>query len=84
MEKLEKISRLTGIKYNVFTSVSILNIAQVMAYLDNGAIPLDIYVSRNRDGNPCLVFVFDRNSTQNLYDLWCKHELIIKDNRDEN
>lgn len=85
MEKFLKRSRLTGKEYDAFDSVSLLNILQIMAYINNGAIPLDIYVSKNKDNKACLVFIFSRTDTKELYDKWCKHELAITyDNGDTN
>lgn len=77
MEEFLKKSKLTGKEYNAFEGVSILNISQVMAYISNGAIPLDVYVSKTKENKPCLVFIFSRPGTKELYDLWCKHELEI-------
>lgn len=51
-----------------------------MAFISNGAELLDIYTSRDRKTNePILVFVFDRESTKDLFAAWCRHELEIKD-----
>lgn len=75
MEKFKRRSRITGEYYYLFESVRILNLKQVTAYIDNGIIPLDIYTSRDDDGKPVLVFLFDREETKEVYDLWCKHEL---------
>ena len=66
----------TGKPYDLSTSVRIINFKQASAYWNNGIAPLDIYPSRNfSTGEPCIVFVFDRERTQNFYDLWCKKEL---------
>lgn len=48
-----------------------------MGYLNYGVELLDIYTSRDKDDNPVLVFVFDKESSKPAYDLWCKHELEI-------
>jgi len=51
-----------------------------MAFISNGAELIDIYTSKDRKtGNPILIFVFDKESTKDLYELWMKHELDIKD-----
>lgn len=75
MEKFKRKSRITGEYYYLFESVRILNLKQVTAYIDHGVMPLDIYTSKDNDGKPVLVFLFDREETKEVYDLWCKHEL---------
>lgn len=85
MTEYWKRSPVTGKKYNYFGDeiVRIGNIYQSMAYISNGAELIDIYTSKNRKtGDPILIFVFNRNSTKQLYDLWCKHELGIKEEND--
>lgn len=77
-----KRSPVTGKKYDYFSNdiVRLVNLQQCMAYISNGAELIDIYTSRDRKTNqPVLVFVFDRQSTKELYDAWCKRELKIKD-----
>ena len=78
-----KRSQVTGKKYDYFSEsiIRIINLKQAMSYLSNGAELMDIYTSRNRKTNdPVLVFVFNKNEKlQELYDLWCKHKLEIKD-----
>ena len=76
--KYYKRSQVTGKTYEYFSDdvVRIGNLYQSMAYISNGAELLDIYTSRNRRTNdPILIFVFQRESVKELYDLWCKHEL---------
>lgn len=75
MEDYTRKSRITGKYFNLFESVRILNLKQVTAYIDNGIMPLDIYTSRDENNKPVLVFLFDREETKKVYDLWCKHEL---------
>ncbi len=70
-----KYSRITGRKYNVFDTIRILNLSQGMAYIENGVLPVDITVSRNKSGNRCLVFYFIKDDTLEVYDKWCKYEL---------
>lgn len=76
-----KRSPVTGKKYDYFSKdvIRIVNIYQAMAYLSNGAEVIDIYTSQDKDTKkPILIFVFNRNDTKPLFDLWCKHELEIK------
>lgn len=75
MDEFIRRSRLTGEHYDVYKCVRIVNIQQVSAYLDNDADLLDVYVSKDNNDKRILVFLFDRNSTKQLYDKWCKHEL---------
>lgn len=69
---MRQISNVTGKSYIPENSCIILNVAQVAAYLDNGAPLLDIYVGRDRK----LCFVFPKDEfTKELFDKWVKHEL---------
>lgn len=66
------ISRVTGKSYIPEDTCIILNVAQVAAYLDNGAPLLDVYVGRDRK----LCFIFPKDEqTKILFDKWVKHEL---------
>lgn len=82
MDEYIKRSAVTGKKYDYFSKdyVRIVNPRQSMAYLSNGAELIDIYTSRDRTtGKPILIYVFTRESTKELYDAWCNHELEIVD-----
>lgn len=70
-----KYSRITGRKYNVFNTIRILNLAQSMAYIENGVLPVDITVGRNKNDQRCLIFYFIKDDTTEVYDKWCKYEL---------
>lgn len=70
-----KYSRITGRKYNVFDTIRILNLAQSMAYIENGVLPVDITVGRNKNNQRCLIFYFIKDDTAEVYDKWCKYEL---------
>ena len=62
----------TGKSYITEDTCIILNVAQVAAYLENGAPLLDIYVGRDRK----LCFIFPKNEqTRELFDKWVRHEL---------
>lgn len=66
------ISKVTGKSYTPEDTCIILNVAQVAAYLDNGAQLLDIYVGRERK----LCFVFPKNEqTKELFNKWNNYEL---------
>lgn len=69
-------SKITGKTYDIKKTIRLLNPQQAASYMCNGAEPVDIYASRHYEtGNPVLVFLFDRESTKDLYDKWCNHEL---------
>jgi len=56
--------------YDIEKTVKILNTKQAGLYI-NAKIPLiDIFWSGGS-----LVFVFNKEDTNEVYDLWCKHEL---------
>ena len=70
------LSNVTNKKYKPSKVVPILNIQQVIAYLIHVVDLLDIYTSidKKTDGK-VLVFLFDRESSKEAYDLWCRREL---------
>ena len=70
------LSNVTNKKYKPSKVVRILHIQQVIAYLNHGVELLDIYTSidKKTDGK-VLVFLFDRESSKEAYDLWCRREL---------
>lgn len=51
-------------------TVRVVNIKQACAYIKNGVKPLNVYYT-NR-----IVFVFDKESTSELFDKWRKYELV--------
>ena len=70
-----KTSEITGKTYDLFSVIRILNIRQIIHYL-NCKVPLmDIEISEDRrNGNPVLVFLFNREDTKEAYDAWCKQK----------
>lgn len=69
-------SKITNKQYKPSKVVRILNIQQVIAYLNIGVELLDIYTSIDKKTeNKVLVFLFDRESSKEAYDLWCRREL---------
>ena len=49
---------------------------QKTLYVKHGAYPIDMYSSVDfNTGKDITVYVFLRDDTRELYDLWCKHEL---------
>jgi len=69
---MRQISSVTGKSYIPEDTCIILNVAQVAAYLNNGATLLDLYVGRNNK----LCFIFPKDElTKKLFDKWVRHEL---------
>ena len=69
-------SHITQREYNLFSCVKIINIQQACAYIDNGVYPVDIKSSiDNKTGKRCVVFLFDKNESKDVYDKWCKYKL---------
>ena len=67
----------SGKWYYASEAIRILDPFQATLYWSNGIEPLDIYPSRNYETNkPLLVFVFNRSETKEVFDKWCKHELV--------
>ena len=63
-------------EYYASEAIRILDPNQAALYWANGVEPLDIYSSRSYKTNKALiVFVFKRDETKEVFDLWCKHEL---------
>lgn len=72
-------SKVTGKQYNETQVVYFGNLLQSMRYMQHGAIPVDILVSKDK-----LIFVFRKEDHVKLRDKWKKHELdpIVEDNGD--
>lgn len=63
-------------EYNASKAVRVLNPSQAAAYWINGVAPCDCYPSRDYEtGKPVIVYIFDREQCQDVYDKWCKYEL---------
>ena len=68
-------SNFTGREYETKKVIRILNAQQAAAYIKHGIELLDLWLSKDKDGKPILVFIFDREESKDVYDMWCKHEL---------
>lgn len=68
-------SNFTGREYETKKVIRILNAQQAAAYIKHGIELLDLWLSKDKDGKPILVFIFDKEESKEVYDLWCKHEL---------
>lgn len=63
-------------EYYAKDAIRILDPKQAALYWNNHVEPLDIYPSRDYKTNKALiVFVFKRDETKEVFDLWCKHKL---------
>ena len=69
MKKI-KYSSLFNKEYNEIECIRIVNTKQAGLYIKHKIIPKDIYWDKET-----LVFVFNKNDTKLVYDLWCRHEL---------
>ena len=69
---MRQTSNITGKSYIPEDTCIILNVVQVAAYMENGVLPLDIYVGRDR--KLCFIFPKDKQ-TKELFEKWRNHEL---------
>jgi hypothetical protein len=53
----------------------IVNPKQRDLYIKHRVFPIDIYPSIDEKGNDITVFIFLREETKDLYQLWLSHEL---------
>ena len=69
-------SSVTGTEYDTNKVIRILNYKQAALYMAHGARLYDVYPSKNsKTGETCLVYIFDRQDTKPLYELWINYEL---------
>lgn len=69
-------SHISQDEYNLFSCVKIVNIQQACAYMENGIYPVDIKPSIDTKTNKrCVVFLFDKNESKEVYDKWCNYQL---------
>lgn len=74
-EKYYKYSSITNRTYNIFDCIRILNIKQAAFYIENNVKLMDLIVSKDRyTGESVFVFVFNKNDTRDVYDIWCKRK----------
>ena len=65
-----KHSELTNMNYQIEKTVKIVNTRQAGLYIKHKIPLVDLFWSKN-----ALVFVFNREESKEVYDLWCKREL---------
>lgn len=74
--KEKNISDTTGLVYDISEMIRIVNSKQAAAYMLNGAKLYDLYATTDYNTKkPIIVYLFSRQETKKLYDLWLKHEL---------
>lgn len=67
-------SQVTGIEYCPEDTIPILNIRQVLYYMQNGIRILDVYPSTDyKTQKGILLFVVDRKETAEIYKKWRDH-----------
>ena len=65
-----KYSKFFDRDYDDTNTVRIVNTKQFGLYIKYGVMPVDILCDKET-----LVFIFNKEDTRRVYDLWCKHEL---------
>lgn len=79
-DEFYRLSTVTGKRYNVFSTIKILNIYQAIFYMEQDIYPVDIKISiDNKLNRKRLVFYFIREETKEAFDIWCKN----KQNKEE-
>lgn len=53
----------------------IINHKQAKLYIKNRVFPIDMYASIDKNNNDVIVYVFLRDETKELYQLWQSYEL---------
>ena len=53
----------------------IVNYKQAKLYIKNRVFPIDMYASIDKNNNDVIVYVFLRDETKELYQLWQSYEL---------
>lgn len=68
----------SNLKPRVYTErevVRVVNEIQYKRYIKHRVFPIDIYPSKDRDGKDIVVYIFLKEETKDLYQLWLNHEL---------
>lgn len=77
-------SNVTGKDYDPSQVVRLVNLKQICAYLSMNKLPVDIYPSIDfKTNGPVLVVLFDRKSTKDAYDRWCRSENLWEELQNE-
>lgn len=67
---IKKLSYITNKNYQTENTVKIVNTRQAGLYIKNNILLVDLFWSKDT-----LVFVFDREESKEVYDLWCRRKL---------
>lgn len=67
---IKKLSCITNKNYQTENTVKIVNTRQAGLYIKNNILLVDLFWSKDT-----LVFVFDREESKEVYDLWCRRKL---------
>lgn len=69
-------SNLKPRSYTLKEVCRVIDQKQKTLYIKHGVYPIDMYASKDFDtGKDITVYVFLREDTKELYDLWLKHKL---------
>lgn len=69
-------SDVTGKDYDIRKVVTVRNVREAALFIKHGAELIDVYPTEDLySGDAILCFIFDREATKGLFDLWQKHEL---------
>lgn len=70
-----KKSASTGLTYNTFACINIINPKQAAYFCYRNIQLKDIFVSMDREtGDPIFVYVFLKEDTKEVFDEWCKRK----------
>lgn len=53
----------------------IVNPKQAKLYIKNKVYPIDLYVSKDKNNNDIIVYIFTKKDTQDVYRLWKDYDL---------
>ncbi len=53
----------------------IINPRQAKLYIKNKVFPIDLYTSKDNNNNDIIVYIFLKNETQEVYELWKNYNL---------
>ena len=71
MIQIKEYSDIFHTEYEIEDTVRIVNTKQAGLYIKHHIPLADLFWSRDS-----LVFVFDRKDSQEVYEAWCRHELV--------
>ena len=69
-------TNITGYDYELGEVVRIINPIQAKKYIKHNVYPIDLYASSDCEGNDILVYVFYREDTKEVSQLWNERKLL--------